>query len=296
MFMDYIISTFKDVRSTEPCNLRLGTFLQSRKYRERIESVRAAESKEQRDALKKALPCATISGTFTVRNMAGIDSYNGLVCLDFDGKDNPAHTAQSMKELLSEFGEVAYASLSVSGNGVFAIIPTNTVEVEHHAKVVDVLGALFKGEGLMYDPACKDACRLRFISYDEAPYLNPQPTVFDATRYVPAMLRPPKPIRHRPDTNDRDARTRERVERYIQEVVSSGQDVTRDYHDWFRIGMALGNEFGLDGENYFHQISQVNGDYHPEKCAKKYFELYKNSRQIRIGTFFQILKKHGITI
>lgn len=300
MLMNTPISVFRNVRSTEPADTTLGAFLNSKKHHEAIKSVREAPDKTQKDRLKKELPCATISGTFSVRNVAGILKYNGLVCLDFDAKENPTHTPASMKALLSEFGEIAYAGISVSGAGVFAIVPTNNESIESHARVVDELGDLFADEGLIYDRACKDVCRLRIISFDPNPVVNLDAQVFDAARFLPAMdaqeMRKPRPLVFKKSVSTGDDNTRERVEKYVDAVVSSGQDVTSNYHDWFRMGMALASEFGMEGETYFQRISQLNMKYNQQEASKKYSELYRNGSRVKIGTFFQILKNQGVTI
>ena len=110
---DTIISLFKNARSTDPVPVKLEAFLKNQRHREKVLAIRAA-SPEQRSELKKNVVAATISGTFKVRNMEGIAYYNGLVCLDFDGKDNPDHTPESMKSTLAEYSEVLYAGTSLS--------------------------------------------------------------------------------------------------------------------------------------------------------------------------------------
>lgn len=246
--------------------------------------------------MKKNVVAATISGTFKVRNMEGIATYNGLVCLDFDGKDNPTHTPESMKCTLAEYSEVLYAGTSISGSGVFAIIPTNNRNPECHAALVDILGNLFQEEKLIYDRACKDVCRLRFISVDDAPVWNPQAEVFDAQAVLPRMgdpVRKPRPIRfNRPTSGSEE--TRNRVEQYIAAIESCGQDVTYNYDDWIKLGMAIASEFGLDGESYFMRISQISSKFDHEYAIKKYQHLARNVHRIKLGTFFKILQNQGI--
>ena len=202
-----------------------------------------------------------------------------------------------MKYLLAEYEEVAYAGLSVSGSGVFAIIPTNNTDPSCHAKVVDILGALFAEDGLIYDRACKDVCRLRFISFDEYPVLNIAVTVFNVQAVLPKMesevLCWSRPLSFRSATTG-DDRTREKVEQYVACVESSAQDVTNSYDDWYRIGMALASEFGNEGEGYFMRISQLSSKYDPTVAQKKYAELLRNGRSVKIGTFFKILQNQGV--
>jgi hypothetical protein len=296
------ISAFKNALSTEPSTVKLGAFLNSQRHKENIMALRQQSDVDIRNQLKKKLPAATISGTFTRRNIAGIHQYNGLVCMDFDGKENPTHTAVEMRNLLAGFDEVAYAALSVGGAGCFAIVPTNNTDPEQHGRVVDVLGKIFAQFNLIYDRTCKDVSRLRFVSYDPDAWWNPAPIVFDAIRVLKKMdekaaekpIRPPRSVVVRqPSTNDR---TRRRVEDFIMVLEQSCRDITSNYDDWIHIGFALASEFGMEGAEYFHRISFFNPKYDRAECEKKYYNLMRSGRQVKIATFFKILKDQGITL
>lgn len=297
-FLNTPISYFKNARETVPSTVTLGAFLKNAKHRDKVDLVRASVG-EARDRAKKEVPAATISGVFAKRNIAGLVAYNGLVCLDFDAKENPSHTPHSMKSLLAEYAEVAYAGISVSGGGVFAIVPTNNELPGSHGMLVDCLGALFSLDGLKFDRACKDVCRLRFISYDDDPVLNTDPSIFDAKAILPRIeaeaMRPPRPIRFK-SVSSGDSETRQRVEEYIRAVETSAQDVTNDYADWYRLGMSIASEFGQDGESYFIRLSQLSNKFDHAAAVKKYAELMRNGKSIKIGTFFQILKSKGVRL
>ena len=49
--------------------------------------------------------------------------------------------------------------------------------------------------------------------------------------------------------------TKDAVEALTILIESQGIDITANYSDWLRIAFALVDEFGLDGESYFHRIS-----------------------------------------
>ena len=135
-FKRTIISLFKDAKSTDPVSISLFDFIASKRHLSSVNRIRASINKVERDEFKKNLPCATISGTFFKRNIENISNYNGLVCLDFDAKDNEGKTVSEMKKILSEFEETLYAGLSVSGLGVYAIINTDNIDVKSHSKIV----------------------------------------------------------------------------------------------------------------------------------------------------------------
>lgn len=298
------ISAFKSATATAPATVTLRQFLFSKKHREQIIALRAEAEKKRRDELKKTLPAATISGTFTKRAAGNIQTYNGCVCLDFDAADNPGRTPADMKTILAAFDEVAYAAVSVGGQGVFAIIPTNNTDPTAHAQVVDLLGTVLATHGLFYDRACKDVSRLRFVSYDPEAWINPTPAIFDATRLLQSQkeaeaARPPRPliIKKSPIEGGKGGdRTRERVEALVSAVEQSRTDLTGHYDDWIKLGFAIAAHFGMEGEDYYQRLSQFHEKYDHQETAKKYADLVRNGRSIRIGTFFKILENNGFSL
>lgn len=301
MITDTPISVFRSAQSTEPATARLGAFLDSKKYRDRVLAVRAISDKKQRDEIKKSLPAATISGVFHRRAAAAIEQYNGLVCMDFDASDNPGKTPAEMRATLREFDEVAYAGLSVSGQGVFAIIATNNTDPSRHAAVVDLLGSVLAQFDLYYDRACKDVCRLRFVSYDPEGYWNTAPAQFDATGLLIAAQNDDDPGRRpRPISVSRNSEpgstTEKKVQKYIDAIDASSIDITANYEEWMRLGMALANEFGSGGEHYFQRLSQYHPKYDPREVEKKFSDFVRNSSRVHIGTFFKICNDHNIRV
>jgi hypothetical protein len=288
MLLDQQISLFKDAaKPTGFVNVSLGKFLQSTRHLPLINAVRAIADKKVRDEMKKALPAATISGTFRERRMAAnIEKYNGLVCLDFDGGDHPDFTPDTMKEVLQQYAEVAYAGLSVSGTGVFAIIPTDNPFPEKHAATTRLVGRLFADEGLVFDPSCTDVSRLRFVSFDPDPVVNLQAWPFEATKYLQAP--PPAQPRNMDDVTGNTVA--DRVERRLRRIEAQMYDATQVYEDWYRIGFALSSEFGPAGEEYFHRASQFHPKYERPAVARFYEKLCQKSTRIQIGTFFHLTK------
>jgi hypothetical protein len=305
VLMDTPISVYRNARSTEPVTTKLSAFLNSQKFRQQVVYIRGIENKAERDAAKKQLPAATISGVFTKRAAEHIQKYNGLICLDFDPKENPGKSAQELKDHLSLFEEVAYCGFSVSGLGVFAIIPTNNTDPANHAIAVDMLGNILSQYDLYYDRSCKDVCRLRFVSYDDEPYINPNPRIFDAAALIrryeaeqeAAHLRRPRPVIVPRTGGDHPGSTTEKkVERYVQAIEDSRIDVTGVYDDWMRIGMALASEFGRNGESFFLRISAFHPKFDAVECQRKYANFLATCKSVHIGTFFHIINQHNITI
>ena len=225
------------------------------------------------------------------------------MCLDFDGKDNPEHTPLSIKQLLAGISEICYATESVSGTGVYAILQTNNDSVSDHPQVVEFLEKIFDRVGLKVDKSCKDVSRLRFISHDPEPFINPSYEIFDAqgflNRYKESKKFKPviglQTMIPKNTDSGKEWSYRDKVEYLLKKIEATRTDITKNYNNWVLIGMSLAHEFGHDGYNFFCRISQFNEGFDYGKCNEKYLELLKNGKRIKIGTFFEICKMNNIT-
>lgn len=121
-----------------------------------------------RDWKKFNMPCYTIGGTFGPKHEEDtMTSLSYLMGIDIDHIEESM--LEPMKKTLSTLPYVLFAALSVSGKGLFAIIPYK--EGCDHRKVWNALHDEMLKYGIKLD-TCSDPCRLRFFSYDKHPYLN----------------------------------------------------------------------------------------------------------------------------
>lgn len=99
---------------------------------------------------------------------------NPLLTLDFDNHPD----IEEAKRILATLPYVYYAGLSVSGRGLFAIIPIAAQDLTEHKTYFHALEKEMQTLGLTIDKACKDVTRLRVVSYDPDPYINPDCTTY----------------------------------------------------------------------------------------------------------------------
>lgn len=298
MILSIPVSFFPTTFVTQPATIALGDFLRSTGHIGLVEAVRAETDKAKRTELKKGLPCATISGTFRKREVSGLLEYNGLLCIDFDEADNPGQSPEEIKVTLAEFDEVAYAATSVGGKGVFAIIQTNNTDPKQHSRLCDFMRTAFLGASLVSDPSCKDISRLRYASYDPEAHYNEHAGIFDAKKYLAQVIEAERlKIKNAPSVTTSSERTRNSVEAYLELQASHRRDVTTPYQNWLRVGFALIQEFGSEGETYFHRASQFHPDYDYHKTAAKYASMLKSgASRAFIGTFFKVYHEQGIRL
>lgn len=284
------ISVYDGVTDNTGTIMPLGTFLFCKEYKDDILRLRAVFDKEKRNALKRSLPQATISGVFSpTRAKNNLSQHSGLICVDIDAKDNPDILDwETLKQDLSVLPQIAYCALSVSGKGLFLVIPLRYPE--KHLKQFRQLQIDFRKMGIMIDSACSDITRLRCLSYDEHPIINE-----NATLYEGVYMEKPKHKSFPTCFIYEGENTSAEVAVCCRKIQQCGIDITASYDDWLKVGCALAT-LGERGRSLFHICSRQNAKYNAAKTDKMFTDLLRrNYQQVNIGTFFWMCKQYGIT-
>lgn len=284
------ISVYNGVTDNTGTRMPLGTFLFCKEYKDDILRLRAVFDKEKRNALKRSLPQATISGVFSpTRAKNNLSQHSGLICVDIDAKDNPDILDwETLKQDLSVLPQIAYCALSVSGKGLFMVIPLRYPE--KHLQQFRQLQIDFRKMGIMIDLACSDITRLRCLSYDEHPIINE-----NATLYEGVYVEKPKYHSFHPYLIYKGENTLSDVAACCRKINERSIDITTSYDDWLKVGCALAT-LGESGRSLFHICSRQNAKYNAAKTDKMFNDLLRrNYQQVNIGTFFWMCKQHGIT-
>ncbi len=284
------ISVYNGVTDNTGTRMPLGTFLFCKEYKDDILRLRAVFDKETRNALKRSLPQATISGVFSpTRAKYNLSQHSGLICVDIDAKDNPDILDwETLKQDLSVLPQIAYCALSVSGKGLFLVIPLRYPE--KHLQQFRQLQIDFRKMGIMIDSACSDITRLRCLSYDEHPIINE-----NATLYEGVYVEKPKHKSFPTCFIYEGENTSAEVAVYCRKIQQCGIDITASYDDWLKVGCALAT-LGESGRSLFHICSRQNAKYNAAKTDKMFTDLLRrNYQQVNIGTFFWMCKQYGIT-
>lgn len=254
-----------------------------------IQSIRTATTKDERDQLKLKLPAFTPSGIFSKRESAALIQHSSLLSFDLDSKENSflnATTATDVKRELAKLPEVACCQLSVSGAGVWGVVPI--LYPDRHGEQFEALAAAFLKMGYTIDKACKDVARLRFWSFDSDTYINPDAETFK-------MLPVPKPenytVKYRRNMEGDDAG---KVECCLDQIDSRRLDITGTYPSWFSLGCALANEFGENGRDYFHRVSQFHPEYRQAATDKMFSDCMRKRYGYTLGTFFEYCEMAGV--
>ena len=269
-------------------NISLGAALVSRKWKKRVEAVRAEKDLKKRQALKDGLPCITPGGTFEHVCRAGLVTPSGFLCADLDYKPekgiNTALAGFDLKAEISRLPYVAYCGHSCSGAGYFLIIP-----IKDPGKYKDYYRALaadFEKGGLTLDPACSNIAFKRFVSFDDNPYINTAAQQYSYT--LPEREHTTREALGR----ELDAtETAAKVEAVISSCEQNKWDITGTYADWVHILSALASTFGEAGRDYAHRISAIYAGYNYQETESKYNDLLRHPEyKTQIGTFFYIAR------
>ncbi len=270
----------------DPQQVNLYEWLVGDEFKDMVMELRAVEDKPARDKLKRRLPAITPSGLFSYRDSEHLIQPTGIMCVDIDAKENK-HIADfdELKQELSLIKNIAYCGLSASGKGLFCLIPV--AYPDKHSRHFDSLKLDFLNMGIVIDRNCRDITRARSASYDPAPHINLNASIYRKLADPPK----PKPI-FQSYTN-----TGDQIGQTVSEICRTSTDLANDnYEAWFKIGCAIASELGEFGREMFHAVSSQSSIYNAADCDKQYNHCLRDRSGIGIGTFFYYCQINGINI
>jgi hypothetical protein len=286
------ISLFRNYSSNEPFTFNLLRFLKCNEFAIEVERIRAIDSKAERDKLKAELPCFTPSGLFyPIRKAENLVKHSGLIQFDIDSKGNAnINDWETLRNELSKIPEIAFCSLSVSGHGVWGLVPISNPE--KHKEHFSALCFEFQKIGLVLDTAPQNVASLRGYSFDQQSYYNHSARTFTKIHVdnVENVKANKLSLQHT-STHFKES---EKTEYLINQIVTHKIDITANYSDWLAISSAFACEFGEAGRGYFHEVSQYYTGYKPAETDRQYTACLRNSKGFGIGIFYRACSDYGI--
>lgn len=172
-----ICTRFASLRNTKPqAQVPLIEVLKeiaTDKYQAIVEQVRSHET-PSKSPLKEKLPLFTPTGRFNYRSIAGLEEYNGIICLDIDGIQN----AKAVKEICKTLDWVYAAFITPSGQGIKVLVKTHAKPENYKQTELLVADAFNEATGCSRDNHCKDIARIQYVSYDPEIYINENSSTF----------------------------------------------------------------------------------------------------------------------
>ena len=152
----------------------------------KVDAVRKAKTKEEKEKAKMKLPAVTWNGTFKTKNRSDLIPDSSFTALDFD---------HIQPEKMDEFGKwlqgfsCVYAYyITPSGKGYKAIILHDNYEPLYHYDLYNQLLKLF--DCPEKDTSTVDLARGNFLSYDPNLWKNPNPEPFHFVSSTPEPVIP----------------------------------------------------------------------------------------------------------
>ena len=223
-----------------------------------IKAIRATNDIDEQRALKLKLPCVMVSvqceGTKDKDNIKG---YNNVICIDIDKKDNPKYNVEQMKEIVNQSPYVIYSCVSCGGRGLLALIHINGTQADFLGHFY-ALETYFKQMDIVIDKACKNLNRLRFVTFDEEPYINTNALVYTDTKETPTPTNLPQANVETKQLSKQDLETLAMI---VTETKASHLQLTRNHDDTIYLANILFSMIGEDGRNYLHIFRQQREGY-----------------------------------
>jgi hypothetical protein len=278
--LNVTVSIYKSYRDNVGTKCNLFAFLTSNRYRQQVEAIRTVTDKKQRDNLKSKLPAVTVSGLFEpIRLDTNIKQHANLLCLDFDSL--PADKLAELWQLLACQPFVAYIGYSVSGEGIFAVVPIASGNnlLQHFF----ALEAYFFSFGFRMDKTCKNLSRLRGASYTERPYINHTASTYTdvlSDSVVPAEKKDDTPpaaqTTPRPKHTSTNATPTDKAVQIATDAATKKglmfADGSRTNYTVFVAGLL--NRFGIEQNEAFYALDSVIGIAHYPDHKKRFFDVY----------------------
>lgn len=276
---DFMVSIFKHSRETVPeRNLSIEAFfdgIKNGQWQDEVLNYRAGRID------KKNLHAVTSSGIFKERKSNALIQHSGIICMDVDDKDQISTI--NIQDFDNDQYVYAYHK-SASGRGGYAVYFKIDSD-RHQDAFLGLEHYLFTNYSIVVDKSCKDISRLRFVSYDPDLYINIKSRVFK--KYL--------------------KKTEQKIKAYNPIVVKSDFDemvnqastmnLFDSYDDYIKLAFALANEFGDEGEQYFHALCKSSSKYDEQKASQHYNKICKrNNTGVTISTVYYKFKEAGIKL
>ncbi len=149
----------------------------------KVDAVRKAKTKEEKEKAKMKLPAVTWNGTFKTKNRSDLIHYSSFTALDFDHIQ--PEKMDGFGKWLQSFQCVYAYYITPSGKGYKAIILHDNYEPLYHYDLYNQLLKLF--DCPEKDTSTVDLARGNFLSYDPNLWKNPKPQPF---HFIPSTSEP----------------------------------------------------------------------------------------------------------
>ena len=268
------------------------------------EHVGEFTDKEKQDYKRIHFPVVTPSAIFLPdadnRKVESIQNFTNVIAIDIDLKDNRGKSLAELRTITNKTPYVFYSAVSVSGQGLFALIRLDSVDSpDTFREYFSALEEYFKCRGVVIDGACKDPTRLRYVTNDPNPYTNENALVW--TYRTPVYI----PMKYGKNFNVSDVPKKrfvttstltdaQKMDFIISDVTNNGIIINPTHSDTLTMSAAIANTFGADGWDYFAALNTPKHGY--DAADVKYQDIYQQDvsspkREAAFGSIVDLYKR-----
>lgn len=242
----------------------------------------------------------TFSGIFTQRRAVNLVCHSNLLCFDYDHLGNIEQLRHIRQQLIADSAlDVQLLFRSPSGDGLKVVVRSDTyhegmslqqILSNHASEYQRISHYVWQRHRLLADKTI-DVARACFLCHDPEAYIK-RPSVVSTDSSGLNSRDTACRVRSK-GTHGSCVRSNETtIEQMIQCIEAQRRDVTACYYDWFRIGMALANQFGESGRTFYHRISCYYPRYTYAETNRQYDRCLRyNTHRIGLGTLIYLLSR-----
>ena len=250
---------------------------------------------EDLKAAKMQLPVCFPSAVLSTRDKEKdlsekLVSYSGIICVDIDAHDQDE--ALAAVNALAEIPYIAFASLSASGRGAYAVAVTDNLDYgKHKLYWRAVSDDIAERTGYENDPATKDITRSRYMAYTPTIALKEAVVPFSLPEGYeePQTISPPDTGEDLP-ADDTLAAVEDCVRQWEEQGLVLGEST---YNARYHLGTALKN-LGEEGFKFYERLCR--GYAHPRTPRQEWEGFPANAAdgqpgKISLGSFFWTMRE-----
>ena len=278
-----------------------------RSLTENLRSISDPDPKREkdlkRDFKRDNFPAISFGGEFSERSNQKLVRSSNLVCLDFDHIGTTEQVEETKQRISQETDlDPVLLFISPSGDGLKVVVNVRQ-EIQDDKGFKQAFKSLrrFCQERLKLAPdeSRKDISGLCYLPYDGEAVLNQAGAGFDVEKWKPVEA--PKTTPPVSQTSVRSSSFDEpddytRALIAVEDIETSGIDITSDRKDWRDIGFAL-STLGEEGRSLFHRVSRFYPNYDPQETDEQFDSFLNGTGQgITLKSLFKIAKNHGVRL
>ena len=150
--------------------------IKSEKHKSLIDKIRKAETKEEKNELKKKLPVILFNGLFYKRHSSTFIKYSNVMCADFDDFKTSADVESAKNKLMKD--KHVYSVFASPNLGLKTLIKVHRNSLDDHIQLFEGTKEHFSYVN-GFDEACKDIVRSTFLSSALEIHIKPNAEIFD---------------------------------------------------------------------------------------------------------------------